>query len=204
MDKQIPLEIEHIDGNNKNNNKDNLTVLCPNCHALTDTWRGRNKSSSSIRKYKVDNITLLNSLIKNNWNYRQTLLEVNLTPKGGNYNRCHSIKREYEEYGIVLNNEKLRHIDKDEFTSAFNSCSNNSEISNLLRIGYEKTIKYLNLYDLRYTNNKKELPGKEELLENYKMLGSLLQLGKLYGISDNGIRKWFIKYGIDPKKLKEI
>lgn len=37
----LPLEMDHIDGNNKNNTRDNLRMLCPNCHALTPTWRGR-------------------------------------------------------------------------------------------------------------------------------------------------------------------
>lgn len=41
----IPLELEHSDGNHQNNNLSNLTILCPNCHALTDTYRGKNKGS---------------------------------------------------------------------------------------------------------------------------------------------------------------
>lgn len=39
----LPLEIEHIDGDATNNNEDNLTLLCPNCHSLTRTYRGANK-----------------------------------------------------------------------------------------------------------------------------------------------------------------
>lgn len=42
--KPIPLELEHIDGNNQNNLLSNLTMLCPNCHAQTSTYRGRNIS----------------------------------------------------------------------------------------------------------------------------------------------------------------
>lgn len=38
----IPLELEHKDGNHMNNNLDNLEILCPNCHALTPTYRGKN------------------------------------------------------------------------------------------------------------------------------------------------------------------
>ncbi len=40
----IALEIDHIDGNNTNNELSNLRYLCPNCHALTVTYRGRNKA----------------------------------------------------------------------------------------------------------------------------------------------------------------
>ena len=40
----IPLELDHIDGNNQNNLLSNLRLLCPNCHALTPTYRGKNKS----------------------------------------------------------------------------------------------------------------------------------------------------------------
>lgn len=39
---KIPLEIEHIDGNYENNSEENLTVLCPNCHSLTSTYKGAN------------------------------------------------------------------------------------------------------------------------------------------------------------------
>lgn len=39
---KIPLEIEHIDGNYKNNKEDNLILLCPNCHSLTSTYKGAN------------------------------------------------------------------------------------------------------------------------------------------------------------------
>lgn len=42
-----PLEIDHIDGNSFNNNPENLRVLCPNCHALTSTYRALNKGKST-------------------------------------------------------------------------------------------------------------------------------------------------------------
>ena len=38
----IPLEVHHKDGNKENNQLDNLEMLCPNCHAQTDSYRGRN------------------------------------------------------------------------------------------------------------------------------------------------------------------
>lgn len=42
-DQPIPLELDHIDGNNKNNRLENLHLLCPNCHALTPTYRSKNR-----------------------------------------------------------------------------------------------------------------------------------------------------------------
>ncbi|MFI1211993.1 HNH endonuclease signature motif containing protein [Streptomyces sp. NPDC020802] len=39
----LPLEVDHIDGNWRNNRVENLRFLCPNCHSTTDTYRGRAK-----------------------------------------------------------------------------------------------------------------------------------------------------------------
>ena len=42
LTKLVPLEVHHIDGNYKNNDESNLQLLCPNCHALTETYRSLN------------------------------------------------------------------------------------------------------------------------------------------------------------------
>ena len=39
----IPLELDHINGNNKDHRLENLRLLCSNCHATTSTFKGRNK-----------------------------------------------------------------------------------------------------------------------------------------------------------------
>lgn len=41
----IPIEVEHIDGNWENNKPGNLTLLCPNCHSLTPTFRSLNRGN---------------------------------------------------------------------------------------------------------------------------------------------------------------
>ena len=32
----IPVQIDHLDGNKKNNKRENLKIRCPNCHSLTE------------------------------------------------------------------------------------------------------------------------------------------------------------------------
>ena len=38
----IPLELDHVNGKRDDNRLENLRVVCPNCHAQTDTYRGKN------------------------------------------------------------------------------------------------------------------------------------------------------------------
>ncbi|MFH1621020.1 MAG: HNH endonuclease [Patescibacteria group bacterium] len=37
-----PLELDHINGDRTDNRLENLRILCPNCHSLQPTHRGRN------------------------------------------------------------------------------------------------------------------------------------------------------------------
>lgn len=43
IDGRIPLELDHINGDHSDNRLENLRILCPNCHSLQPTHRGRNK-----------------------------------------------------------------------------------------------------------------------------------------------------------------
>jgi len=90
----VPMvfELDHIDGDNTNNQRENLEALCPNCHSQTDTWRGKNKKCNNF-KTKISDDILIEALIKNDMNIRQALISVNLAAKGGNYNRCHKLIR---------------------------------------------------------------------------------------------------------------
>lgn len=51
----ISIELHHIDGDNTNNSKENLQLLCPNCHSQTDNFRGRNKRKKKVKDSSVIN-----------------------------------------------------------------------------------------------------------------------------------------------------
>ena len=40
----IALEVHHKDGDRTNNTIENFQLLCPNCHAQTDSYRGKNSA----------------------------------------------------------------------------------------------------------------------------------------------------------------
>lgn len=44
----IPLELNHINGDDNDNTLSNLEILCPNCHSRTPTFAGRNKKDARL------------------------------------------------------------------------------------------------------------------------------------------------------------
>ena len=87
----IALEIHHIDGDSLNNSLENLQLNCPNCHAQTDNYRGRN-INQKVYISDEDFVTAL----RENPNVRQALLSLGLSAKGGNYSRAYALANQYQ------------------------------------------------------------------------------------------------------------
>jgi len=47
---KVPLTVDHIDGNYENTVRNNLRVLCPNCHSLTKTYGGLNRGNGRTNR----------------------------------------------------------------------------------------------------------------------------------------------------------
>ena len=47
LGKPIALELHHINGIKNDLRLENLQILCPNCHAFTDNYRGKSKGQSA-------------------------------------------------------------------------------------------------------------------------------------------------------------
>ena len=39
----IPLDVHHIDGKLNHNKPENIKILCPNCHTLTENYKSKNR-----------------------------------------------------------------------------------------------------------------------------------------------------------------
>lgn len=57
----IPLELHHIDGNRYNCLLENLQVICPNCHALTSNYRGKNTAQSQKNRFRIKKTRIVNN-----------------------------------------------------------------------------------------------------------------------------------------------
>lgn len=93
----ITLEMDHIDGNRFNNNRENLVCICPNCHSITPTFRAKNKKTTS----QVTD-EMLTDALKKEVSIRQALIAVGLSAKGGNYIRAKELKKSIDKTDRVV------------------------------------------------------------------------------------------------------
>lgn len=79
----INLQVHHIDGNTNHNTRDNLLLLCPNCHSQTDNWCNKNIN----RNNNITDEDFLNA-IKNSNSICEACRMLGITPNQNAYLRA--------------------------------------------------------------------------------------------------------------------
>jgi len=88
--KSLTLHLDHIDGDNSNNKRENLRYFCPICHRQTKTYCGKNiKKTITDKEFK--------NALKTTDNISQALKKCNLVAKGANYDRAKKLLKQINE-----------------------------------------------------------------------------------------------------------
>ncbi len=202
-DIQIPIELDHINGDHTDNRIENLRFLCPICHALTPTYCASNNFKNIEKQNKInlinkkqEEILLLDNKInkdKNDLEYIESLkselkkiMQIKIiserirTPKENNNDKEKKPKED--------NNDKVKKPKEDK------KCLDcNIKIS-------KKAVRCNDCNNKKkFTEAFKNIPSYEQLQEDLNKIKVLTKIGKKYNVSDNTIRKWLNKY----KKLEE-
>ena len=136
---KIPLQINHISGNSFDHAEENLELLCPNCHSLTETFMALNKGNGSKEKQ--------------------------------NY-----FRRYYNKTIIIIKCEQ---------------CGKEFEIA-----GYQNGKQMYCSHECASLASRKVIrPTKDELKKLIEET-SFVSIGKLFGVSDNAVRKWAKIYNL--------
>lgn len=165
---EIPLELHHINGDNTDNRIENLMILCPNCHAQTDTYR-KAKSALSERK-GVEHLKFRESVHGN--------ADINPEPSI-------SYLKYDKACAETLQGESKSNSKKEKEETYCLNCGKPTV----------KKRKYCST-ECYHIANKGNRPDIFTLLSDFEKLKTFVQVGKKYNVSDNSVRKWCIFYGI--------
>ena len=163
------MELHHINGNHNDNRLENLQLLCPNCHAYTDNYRGKNIKWSAQKKISVVEQP----------KFKETLInDGNLEPE--------------KKYIIIESGAETKQAEpKSRKTKEPRYCA----FCGKELVGKQRNNKYCSQECAHKANGSKR-PDVFTLLNDFKELKSYVQVGKKYGVTDNAVRKWCSLYSI--------
>lgn len=166
--KEIPLELHHINGDNTDNRVENLMILCPNCHAQTDTYR--KAKSALLEKEGVEHLKFRESVHGN--------ADINPEPSI-------SYLKYDKACAETLQGESKSNSKKEKEETYCLNCGKPTV----------KKHKYCSTECYRLAN-KGNRPDVFTLLKDFDELKTFVQVGKKYNVSNNSVRKWCAFYGI--------
>jgi hypothetical protein len=174
----IPIELHHLDGSG-DNNLENLQILCPNCHAQTHNYKGKNRRSLQ-HEFSEE---ILTSSINKSFSVTEVLRNLNV-------HRSPKIRKEISE---LINNgkasllKKPQKIKKERRQKTTNFCQCGKELKS------NRAKSCCECYQLK--QRRVERPNKE-ILKHLIWEKPTTKIAKDYGVTDNSISKWCKHYGI--------
>ena len=156
----IPLELHHINENHYDNRLENLLILYPNCHALTDSHTNIDKLKEIIDKQQIIGKEMT-EILKNKFDKLQEVQKEK-------DNNIKNLPKKDPKYCAYCGKELVGEARRNTYCST----------------------------DCAHKANGSKRPEKEELIIKFKELGSFVQVGKYYEVSDNAVRKWCKYYDI--------
>lgn len=169
-----PIQLHHIDGNPKNNNLNNLILLCPNCHSLTENFgflnAGKNETKCDRQIYRDKLKIKIKEELEKEYNIDIIVEDLN------------SIQQK-----TTVNLQNLKATSLNIFKPKHNVC----ECGNKKLVKSKSCTKCNNSnYQMKKVPNR---PSLETLLQETSDLG-FRATGRKYNVSDNCIRKWIKGY----------
>lgn len=177
----LTLQIDHINGINDDNRKENLRWLCPNCHAQTETFSGKNVKNAATQHQFTEEEAI--EALQNTPNVNQALAYLKTT----NWTRVNKIK---QENGIIQEDDIKKVIGNIPKYYCKSCGKPMSKDAPLCQACFHKSQRVC------------EWPEREEL-KNLIRTTPFTTIGLTYNVSDNTVRKWCVHYNL-PFKKKEI
>jgi Zn finger protein HypA/HybF involved in hydrogenase expression len=176
--KELILHLDHIDGNSYNNKRDNLRMLCPNCHSQTSSYCGKNRTNMNL-----SDADYLENIPKYN-NVGEMMKALNRRPQGHHYRKVAELM---EKHNVAFKEGKLLEtkIFKPKIKKEYKCGSCGNPITSDSKSGSCSTC-------IQLISRTIQRPPYEQLKKEIEET-SYNAVGRKYGVSDNSIRKW-IKY----------
>lgn len=172
----IPLELHHINGDRYDNRLENLQLLCPNCHALTDNYAGKSKNSQAqASKEAIATVDESDT--------EQRFISVLIFDSAKSRDSWHRIPLALRQLVNIGNGSYGCRL-------AHKTC---------LYCGKSLTNRYQDIYCSRQccylASRRCERPSKAEL-EKTVWTKPTIQIAKDFGVSDKAVEKWCKAYNI--------